>query len=90
MIKGINRQIIEVTDTQNEYFERALLVVRPGCSELETDCLREQAHQLLRTSGGYGGLRLSRRRQRIRRFLFAGASGLTGLVAGLAITGILK
>ena len=29
MIKGVNRQIIEVLDTGNEYFERALLVVRP-------------------------------------------------------------
>lgn len=90
MIKGINRQIIEVTDTQNEYFERALLVVRPGCSELESDYLRQEAHQLLQSAGGYGGLRLSRRRQRVRRILFAGASGLTGLLAGLAITGVIK
>ena len=30
MIKGVNRQIIEVMDTGNQYFERALLVVRPG------------------------------------------------------------
>ena len=30
MIKGINRQVIEVTETGNAYFERALLVVRPS------------------------------------------------------------
>lgn len=30
MIKGVNRQIIEVMDTGNPYFERALLVVRPA------------------------------------------------------------
>ena len=34
MIKGVNRQIIEVTDTGNEYFERALLIVRPRFSDM--------------------------------------------------------
>ena len=29
MIKGINRQVIEIMDTGNLYYERALLVVRP-------------------------------------------------------------
>lgn len=35
MIKGVNRQIIEVMDTGNPYFERALLVVRPGYTDTE-------------------------------------------------------
>ena len=35
MIKGVNRQIIEVMDTGNQYFERALLVVRPGYTDTE-------------------------------------------------------
>lgn len=29
MIRGVNRKIIEVNDTQNEYFERAIFFVRP-------------------------------------------------------------
>ena len=42
MIKGISRQIIEVTETQNNYFERAWLVVKPeylnvGASRLESE-----------------------------------------------------
>lgn len=37
MIKGVNRQIIEVMDTGNQYFERALLVVRPGYTDTGTD-----------------------------------------------------
>ncbi|MBQ1393731.1 MAG: hypothetical protein IIY81_09455 [Lachnospiraceae bacterium] len=42
MIKGISRQIIEINETQNNYFERAWLVVKPeylnvGASRLERE-----------------------------------------------------
>ena len=29
MIKGINRNVIEVTKTDNIYYERAILILRP-------------------------------------------------------------
>lgn len=37
MIKGVNRQIIEVNCLENLYFERALLFVRPIAAELECE-----------------------------------------------------
>ncbi len=42
MIKGVNRQIIEVTDINNSYFERAWLVIKPqymncGASSIENE-----------------------------------------------------
>ena len=43
MIKGVNRQIIEVTDTGSDYFERALLVVRANCTDTDTGMLHEEA-----------------------------------------------
>ncbi len=30
MIKGVNREIIEISDTGHNYFERAVLYIRPG------------------------------------------------------------
>ncbi len=30
MVKGVNRTVIEISDTGNELFERAILFVRPG------------------------------------------------------------
>ena len=30
MLKGVNRQVIEVIETGSRYFERALLVVKPN------------------------------------------------------------
>lgn len=58
MIKGVNRQMIEVTDTGNPYFERALLVVRAECMEQPEVRLHEEAHKILASSDAYSGLRL--------------------------------
>lgn len=45
MIKGVNRQIIEVTQIDNNYFERAWLVIKPeymnaGANTLDTEADR--------------------------------------------------
>lgn len=87
MIKGINRQIIEVTDTGNTYFERALLVVRPTCSECEDDLLREEARRMLKAAGGYSGLRKYRRKRQLQRIALGSISGLAGVLLGILLTG---
>lgn len=48
MIKGINRQIIEVTDTGNIYYERALLVLRPEYSGAQRVLLEREARKVLK------------------------------------------
>lgn len=48
MIKGINHQIIEVTDTKNKYYERALLVLRPEYSSIQRELLEKEARILLK------------------------------------------
>lgn len=47
MIKGINHQIIEITHTDNMYYERALLVLRPQYADIERELLEQEAHKLL-------------------------------------------
>ncbi len=86
MIKGVQRQIIEVNDTGNPYFERALLIVRPGYTE-EThgERVREEARRLLRQADGYTGLRYSQRIRRLRRIRVA----LFSSAAGMAVGGLL-
>lgn len=49
MIKGINRQIIEVTDTGNIYYERALLVLRPEYTGAQRTVLEREAKRILNT-----------------------------------------
>ncbi len=82
MIKGVNRQMIEVLETGSPYFERALLVVRPGCADLQDSRLHEEAQKLLKSAGGYTGLRHMRRYRRIRMALFALGTGTAGLFLG--------
>ncbi len=85
MIKGVNRQIIEVMDTGNAYFERAMLVVRPGFTDTEAGRLREEAQKLLRRAGGYTGLKRQRRLRTIRATLFGLGTGAVGALLGAMI-----
>ena len=41
MVKGVNRQVLEIHDTETEYFEKALLFVKPEYSNLSEKSLRE-------------------------------------------------
>ncbi len=49
MVKGVNRQIIEINDTGNKYFEKALLFVAAGRSETAISELNKQAREYMRT-----------------------------------------
>ena len=48
MIKGISHQIIEVSDTNNKYYERALLVLRPEYASISNEVLEREAKKMLK------------------------------------------
>ena len=47
MIKGVNRQVLEVHETGTKYFEKALFFVKPEYSTLSERRLNEKALQAL-------------------------------------------
>ena len=47
MLKGVNRQVLEITQPENKYFERILLFVRPEFSGLSEARLKQQAERAL-------------------------------------------
>lgn len=47
MIKGVNKVIIEVNDTGNEYFEKAILYVRPSKATKSHNLLENKAKEYL-------------------------------------------
>ena len=49
MIKGVNRQIIEVHDTGCRYFERALFFVSAEYSEMHKKALQAEAERVVKT-----------------------------------------
>ena len=85
MIKGVNRQIIEIKETGNTYFERALLFVRANCSETDSALLHHEAQQLLRNAGSYSGLRLRRRKHRLTLLLTALGGGAAGVFISMSV-----
>lgn len=50
MIKGINKQVLEVFETNNDYFEKALFFVKPEFSGYSENKLRELALSELKNS----------------------------------------
>ena len=47
MIRGVNKQIIEVSETGSRYFERALLFVRPEFMAADHDRLLTEAKRYI-------------------------------------------
>lgn len=48
MIKGINNYVIEVCDTGNEYYDKAILFVKPEYADVQKMALEKEAKKLLK------------------------------------------
>ncbi|MBQ3904447.1 MAG: hypothetical protein II744_05665 [Eubacterium sp.] len=46
MLKGINKQILEVTNTESPYFERIVFFVRPDKNTVSEACLKKEAESI--------------------------------------------
>lgn len=86
MIKGVQRQVIEICQTDHDYFERAILVVRADCTA-EQALLREQARQYLRSVGSCRFLRRQRRINRLRAVLLVLGGAAAGALLCLQLAG---
>lgn len=49
MLRGVNKQVVEVVDMQNEYFEKAILFVKAEKQERDEKVLRQRAGEYVRT-----------------------------------------
>ncbi len=78
MIKGINRQMIEVTHTGSPYFERAFLVVRTGSSQPPQELLDRMAQKVVQQADSYAGLRRQRMRLWLRRLAWSSVCAIVG------------
>lgn len=52
MIKGVNRKIIEINNTDSIYFEKAVLYIRPQMSDVPNSCLSHEAALYLAEKAG--------------------------------------
>ena len=94
MVKGVNRQILEINDTGNRYFERVLLFVAPGKCDIPEAELQAQARHYVSSIAPESG-RVSLRkghqtRAKRKKLLFWSISGGTLLTAaGIILFNIL-
>ena len=84
VIKGVNRQIIEITDVSSEYYERALLIVKPEFSYLNKSELEKEAKKVL----GNVGLRYNKKRK--YKFLNTTIKWIITVLTVFGTAGIIK
>lgn len=51
MIKGVNRKVIEINRTDSDYFERAVLYLKPDVNEATMQAAQLETQALLGQSG---------------------------------------
>lgn len=81
LIKGVNRQVVEITQTQCEYFERVLFFIKPEYSAVSEGDLKERATIIAQSAGMPPAARLRKNRVRLALSISAAAC------AGAAVSG---
>lgn len=51
MLRGVNKKIIEVVDTQNDYFERAILFLKDRKLEEDEGAIKKNADEFMKSTG---------------------------------------
>lgn len=87
MIKGVNHTIIEISNPCNQYFERALLFVRPQAEQTKNQQLQQEADFFMEIVGNppdYNNLAISQRRknQKTKRLILHSFWWSVGVVCG--------
>lgn len=86
MIRGINHTIIELHETGSEYYERALLILKPEYASVQRTLLEREARKMLRELDAPSAIRRNRLRLRLLALLLCGGAG--GSLLTLLITGL--
>ena len=82
MIKGVNRQVLEVTNTENPYFERILFVVKAEYKNENIDFLKSEAEKFSKVATRPPKIRKTNKEKLIIGLRFALSLGAgAGIVA---------
>ncbi|MGN0458909.1 MAG: hypothetical protein ACI4IL_08060 [Eubacterium sp.] len=85
MLKGVNKQILEITNTESPYFEKIIFFVRPSSQNLSSEKLEKEAEKISIQT------KTKPPRQRItpKRVLSFIAYSLLGMGTGVAVSYII-
>lgn len=79
MIKGVNHQVVEVSDTACEYFERIIFFVKPEYSFVSEGKIRERAGQIASTTTLPPPTKTARKRKLVN-IIKIGAAAIAGAI----------
>lgn len=85
MIKGINKQILEVTNPESPYFEKIIFFVRPDGQKIDENDLKKEAEKISATAAKPPKSKISLK-QRLSIFSYL----TLGIGAGIALAFILN
>lgn len=85
MLKGVNKQILEITNTESPYFEKIIFFVRPSSQSVSHERLKSEAEKISTTTS----TKPPRQRLSKKRALTVVAYSLMSLGAGAALSYIL-
>lgn len=80
MVKGINRQVLEIRETGSPYFERAFFFVKPEFAFTDEEKLRKAAERALQSTDSPPKTRRRRTKSILYWALGSGAAVSTGAV----------
>lgn len=83
-IKGVNKRVIEVIGTDNAYFEKAVLYIRPECTALTDSRLTEEAkaYAAVLSENSSAKERLYARRKKIIYMVCISVTALCLIISG--------
>lgn len=82
MVRGVSRQIIEVPDTGNIYYEKAYLVVKPEFSDAQRTLLEKEAKRVLREMDAPSSIKRKNKKWITALYFLVAALVGAGLMAG--------
>ncbi len=83
MIKGVNRQVVEVQETDCDYFEKIMFFVKPEYASLSEGKIRERAGMIAAKAGSVPPTKI--KRPRWTEAVKIGGGVLIGVVLTLII-----
>lgn len=87
MMKGVNKQVLEVTNTENPYFEKIIFFVKPEYKSADRKMLQKQAEALATITQKPPKMRVSKR-QIVRVVIYSVLFTLTGFALSFILNWI--
>ena len=84
MIKGVNKQVLEISETQNGFFEKAIFFVKPEYSGMGEGRLKESARKEMENAGKPPLRRYRYKNEKIKYIFIFTTIFVSGVVVGLA------